>query len=258
LEFRWIPAGEFRMGARGESPHEEPVHRVRLTQPFYLGQFPVTQAQYAAFRPDHQNRFPEDSRRLVERVSWEDAVAYCAWLNDRSKVVWPSGLEGFTARLPSEAQWEYACRGGTETEFHTGDGEIALAAAGWYDGNSDRKTQPVGLKAPNAYGLYDMHGNVGEWCADAWLEHAYKLRVDGVCDPEVTEQDAEGEVLRVVRGGSWYYWTKICSAAVRTGFRPGDRLIVLGFRVCLFPGPCRTESRQGQERAQGPGDGARR
>ncbi|MFN6105370.1 MAG: formylglycine-generating enzyme family protein [Planctomycetaceae bacterium] len=258
LEFRCIPAGKFRMGARGESPHEEPVHRVRLTQPFYLGQFPVTQAQYAAFRPDHQNEFPGDSRRPVENVSWEDAMAYCAWLNDRSNVVWPSGLDGFTARLPSEAQWEYACRGGTETEYHTGDGAIALGAAGWYDENSDQKTQPVGLKAPNANGLYDMHGNVDEWCADAWLADAYKLRVDGVCDPEVTEQDVEGDVLRVVRGGSWNYRARDCRAAYRGRIRPVDRDWGLGFRVCLFPGPCRAESRQGQERARGPGDGARR
>jgi formylglycine-generating enzyme required for sulfatase activity len=237
LQLRMIPVGEFRMGARGESEREEPVHRVRLTQPFYLGQFPVTQAQYAAFRSDHQNGFPGDSRRPVENVTWEDAVAYCAWLNDRSSVVWPSGLEGFTARLPSEAQWEYACRGGTETEFHTGDGAIALAAAGWYDVNSDQKTHPVGLKAPNAYGLYDMHGNVVEWCADAWLADAYKLRVDGVCDPEVTEQEVAGDVLRVVRGGSWFYRASVCRAAVRDRGGPVYRYRNLGFRVCLFPGP---------------------
>jgi formylglycine-generating enzyme required for sulfatase activity len=258
MSFRCIPAGEFRMGTRGEYADEEPIHRVRLTQPFYLGQFPVTQAQYAAFRPDHQNEFPGDSRRPVENVSWNDAMAYCAWLNDRSSVVWPAGLVEFTARLPSESQWEYACRGGTETEFHTGDGAIALAAAGWYGGNSNDQTHPVGLKAPNALGLYDMHGNVWEWCADPWLEDSYKLRVDGVCDPEVTEQEVEGDVLRVVRGGSWFLWARYCRAANRYRFGPEDRNRNLGFRVCLFPGPCRAESRQEEERGRGPGDGARR
>ncbi|MFN6108369.1 MAG: formylglycine-generating enzyme family protein, partial [Planctomycetaceae bacterium] len=105
---------------------------------------------------------------------------------------------------------------------------------------------------------YDMHGNVDEWCADAWLADAYKLRVDGVCDPEVTEQEVEGDVLRVVRGGSWYDRARICRAVYRSGDWPVDRGRDLGFRVCLFPGPCRAESRQEHERAQGPGDGARR
>jgi formylglycine-generating enzyme required for sulfatase activity len=244
MQFRYIPVGEFQMGTRGESVREEPVHRVRLTQPFYLGQFPVTQAQYVAFRPNHENGFFGDSRRPVEQVSWYDATEFCAWLNDRTKVAWPSGLEGFTAQLPSEAQWEYACRGRTETQFYTGDGGTALGAAGWHHGNSDRKTHPVGLKQPNAYGLYDMHGNVEEWCADAWLADAYKLRVDGVCDPKVTEKDVEGDVLRVFRGGSWIDKAWDCRAADRGWGRPEDRDWYLGFRVCLFPGACRAESRQ--------------
>jgi formylglycine-generating enzyme required for sulfatase activity len=248
LEFVRIPAGEFRMGARGEDPFpdEEPVHPVKITQSFYLGRFPVTQAQYAAFRPDHENGFPGDSRRPVEQVSWDDAAAFCAWLNDPQQVTWPSGLDGFRAQLPTEAQWEYACRAGTETEYHTGDGKIALSAAGWYEGNSDQETHPVGLKEPNAFGLYDMHGNVWEWCADAWDKNAYKTPVDGVCDPEVTVRRLEGNVLRVVRGGSWFFMAWFCRAACRIGYQPGNRNWVQGFRVCLFPGT--TADRSGGRR----------
>jgi formylglycine-generating enzyme required for sulfatase activity len=258
LEFVRIPAGEFRMGARGKSADEEPVHRVRITQSFYLGRFPVTQAQYAAFRPDHENGFSGDSRRPVEEVTWDDAAAYCAWLNDPQRVTWPFGLEGFTAQLPTEAQWEYACRAGTETEFHTGDGEIALSAAGWYGENSDQETHPVGLKEPNAFGLYDMHGNVWEWCADAWDENAYKTRVDGVCDPEVTVQNLEGDVLRVIRGGSWSLSAGDCRAASRDWGWPVGRNWVQGFRVCLFPGPSRAHNTASNAAEPVPGDGARR
>ena len=243
LDFRWIPEGEFRRGGRGVCPDEEPVHQVRLTHSFYLGRFPVTQAQYAAFHPRHRNGFLDDLRRPVEQVSWYDAVEFCAWLNDRSKVAWPSGLDAFTAQLPSEAQWEYACRGGTETEYSTGDGAFALSAAGWYVGNSDGETRPVGLKEPNAFGLYDMHGNVWEWCGDRWDENAYKTCIDGICDPlDPLICIGEDKILRVVRGGSWSHWAGDCRAASRLGNWPENRDRFRGFRVCLFPGPCRFHS----------------
>ncbi|MCY2963186.1 MAG: formylglycine-generating enzyme family protein, partial [Planctomycetota bacterium] len=162
LEFQWIPAGEFHMGSRGEHSDEEPIHLVKITHGFYLGRYPVTQGQYAVWNHAHENGFPGDLRRPVEQVTWDEAMEYCAWLNDRSQVTWPPGLNEFAAGLPTEAQWEYAWRAGTETEFHTGDGESALAAAGWYDVNSNSTTHPVGCKKPNAYGLHDMHGNVWE------------------------------------------------------------------------------------------------
>jgi formylglycine-generating enzyme required for sulfatase activity len=231
---------------------------VRITQAFYLGRYPVTQAQFATFRPEHENGFPGDSRRPVEQVTWDAATEYCVWLNDLGQVTWPAGLEGFRAQLPTEAQWEYGCRAGTETEYHMGDGEIALSAAGWYDGNSGQETHPVGMKEPNAYGLYDMHGNVWEWCADAWNENAYKMRVDGVCDPEVTTQSLAGDVLRVVRGGSWYDWARFCRAAYRGRYRPANRGRNRGFRVCLFPGPCRAQNEESESAQRVPGNEARR
>ncbi len=258
LEFRWIPPGEFLMGSRGEYSDEEPVHLVKITRGFYLGRYPVTQGQFAAWKKSHENYFPGDLRRPVEQVTWDEAEEYCAWLNDRSQVTWPPGLNEFAARLPTEAQWEYACRAGIETEFYTGDGESALSAAGWYDGNSNSTTQPVGCKEPNAYGLYDMHGNVWEWCADVYYADAYKARVDGVRDPDDSQKMDSGGVRRVVRGGSWDYSAGYCRAAYRVRVRPGYRLGDRGFRVCLFPGPCRA-TRPNREAAEPvPGDGARR
>lgn len=242
LEFRFIPAGEFRMGARDLDFAEEPVHLVRITKPFYLGKYPVTQGHYEVWRPDHENKFPGDVRRPVEQVTWDDAVAYCTWLSDRSQVTWPPGLDGWSAQLPSEAQWEYACRAGTVTEYHLGDGENALMSAGWYVGNSEFQTHPVGQKEPNSFGLYDMHGNVWEWCADAYEGNAYKLRIDGVADPKVTEKDDERDVLRVLRGGSWGFSEEYCRAAWRGRDSPAHRIGFQGFRVGLHPGQFRTNS----------------
>jgi hypothetical protein len=139
-----------------------------------------------------------------------------------------------------------------------GDGEIALSAAGWYDGNSGQETHPVGMKEPNAYGLYDMHGNVWEWCADAWNENAYKMRVDGVCDPEVTTQSLAGDVLRVIRGGSWNNRARNCRAAYRNRNRPANRNRNQGFRVCLFPGTTADRSGGRRRTARFPVSGVRR
>jgi sulfatase modifying factor 1 len=140
--------------------------------------------------------------------------------------------------LPTEAQWEYACRAGTETEYYRGDGEATLAEAGWFDGNAGGVTHPVGELAPNEFGLYDMHGNVDEWCCDAWDEDAYKKRVDGTTDPEVSTEDvSDANPVRVFRGGSRGAIAWICRSAIRSGGRPDVRERYQGFRVCLVPGP---------------------
>ncbi|MCB1739037.1 MAG: formylglycine-generating enzyme family protein [Gammaproteobacteria bacterium] len=239
LSMCWIPRGEFRMGSRGKFPHEEPAHRVRITRAFYLGTYPVTQAQYALCDPGHKNDFHGEDERPVDSVSWDAAHRFCEWLQARcAEQLEREGLSGHRFDLPSEAQWEYACRAGGEGEYHSGDGEAALAEVGWFDGNSQRTTWPVGQKRANAFGLYDMHGNVWEWCRDAWDADAYRKRVDGVCDPEVTARMVGGEDPgRVVRGGGWGDTAAHCRAADRVSGRPSLRGRYLGFRVGLFPGP---------------------
>ena len=233
LPLRLIPQGNFRMGGRGEYDDEEPVHTVQITRAFYLGTFPVTQEQFAVWKPDHQNGFANQPRNPAEQVTWQEASEFCKWLTKNFASELPPD---YVAGLPSEAQWEYACRAGTDTEYHSGDGEAALASAGWYDGNSESSTQPVGLRQANQFGLYDMHGNVWEWCRDLWDEHAYKRRCDGVQNPEVIGSSAD-DAGRMFRGGCWFNSPRLCRAAYRGRWSPGFRVGDQGFRVCLFPGP---------------------
>ena len=277
MEFQAIPAGEFRMGSRGGDPGEEPPHRVRIARPFYLGRVPVTQEQLAVWTreqtpPDglHEDRFGGWPHNPAENLSWNDALAFCAWLNASRRESLPAG---YVATLPTEAEWEYACRVvaiestaegpravASETEYHTGDGEAALGDAGWFDGNSGYQPHQVGEKAANGAGLHDMHGNVWEWCWDAWDLDAYKTRVDGVTDPGSRAREGwlcdgsssgasqEGNPGRVFRGGSWYSTARLCRSANRYRRRPDYRHGDLGFRVCLVPGP----------EGGAPGGGARR
>ena len=276
LGFQHLFPGTFRMGQRGMYHDEEPVHQVRITHEFFLGQFPVTQAQFAAWTGSrayqtwlagpgkklgeerHKNDFPGNSSHPAENLNWHAATAFCAWLTTACADQFPPGITA--ARLPTEAQWEYACRARTETQYHTGDSEAALASAGWYAANSENTTHPVGLKTPNAWGLYDLHGNVWEWCRDAWDEHAYKNRPAGVSDPETT---APENPRRVVRGGSWIDSARNCRAADRIRLAPDDRGRLFGFRVCLVPGPGQAQ-RSGATRTEekaaatpAPGDGRR-
>lgn len=241
MPFQYIPPGSFWMGSRGYSPDEEPRHFVTITQPFYLGTFPVTQGQFAQWKPEHKNYFPNRPDHPAEQISWRDAVDYCGWLKKNCADQIPVG---FDVGLPSEAQWEYACRAGTDTEYYSGDGDAALATAGWYDGNSNSGTQPVGQLKENDFGLFDMHGNVMEWCADAWDEAAYKKRVNGVRDPFVVGDD---DAYRVMRGGRWGGSPWGCRAAYRGRWWPVDRFGHRGFRVCLFLGPFSGQTGRAEE-----------
>lgn len=273
LELRlipWVPSDSFLMGSRGNYADEEPMHRVHISRPFYLGIFPVTQEQFKVWTEKagiaHQNGFPDHPQHPAENMDWHEATAFCDWITITNAKYLPSG---YVAGLPTEAQWEYACRAGTETEYHTGDGEAALAAAGWYRRNSESSTQRVGQQANNEWGLYDMHGNVWELCQDAWEAKAYRKRSDGVCDPIVTSDDKD--VSRVIRGGSWVNSPVNCRSAVRRRWRPDYRDGFRGFRVCLSPGPSTSEetsaavsepltaddqTRQGSESQANGGDAA--
>lgn len=229
MDFVWIPPGKYWRGSRMTPQEveqkfgghdywferEHPRHKVELTEGFWLGSTPVTQAQWTAVMDSNPSYFAGDDRP-VENVSWNDAAEFTRKL---------SKMDGVQYRLPTEAEWEYAARAGTETEFHFGEESALLGDYGWYSGNSLNKTHPVGLKAPNAWGLYDMHGNVWEWCSD-W----YGGYCSGpVFDPKGGE---EGE-YRVLRGGSWFATAGNCRSARRRRVVPDHRGRGNGLRVAV-------------------------
>jgi formylglycine-generating enzyme required for sulfatase activity len=264
------------MGSRGYYDAEEPIHTVTIAEPFWLAETPVTQAQFALWtRADgieHKNKFEGRPEHPAENLDWRQAMAYCAWLTRVKAGEMPPGFD--LACLPTEAEWEYACRAGTDTEYHLGDGVGALAETGWFGEEWDSgTTHPVGWKRPNAFGLFDMHGNVWEWCLDVFDPKAYRKRSDNRVGHAWSIQDAgvdaetwesgkptEANANRVLRGGSWYRAAWFCRSACRFRRRPGGRFRDDGFRVCLVRGPAAgTEEEQtGAEVAQAPGDEGRR
>jgi formylglycine-generating enzyme required for sulfatase activity len=213
-DFRLIPAGSFLMGStedeEGHRSHNEAQHRVEITQPFLLKTTPVTQAQWGALLGNNPSYFQGDDRRPVEMVSWEDSARFCADLNVQT---------GGVYTLPTEAQWEYACRSGTTTARY-GD----LDAIAWYWGNASGTTHPVAQKQPNAWGLFDMLGNVFEWCQD-WYNNDY---------PDQPQRDPKGPpsgIIRVARGGAWSCYAQYCRAARRGDYAPTNRHNNFGFRL---------------------------
>ena len=214
MKLAYIPAGEFLMGSpAGEVGREEDEapHRVKITRAFRLGATEVTQAQWKAVMGERRGKFEGDSLP-VEDISWKDAAAFCEKL---------SKAEGKTYRLPTEAEWEYACRAGAAGRF-AAEGLDDLA---WYDSTSEGRTHAVGAKKPNAWGLYDMHGNVAEWCADCYGPYGGQE----VADPK---GPAEGKA-RVVRGGSWASFARGCRAASRSSTPAAYQLKFVGLRVLM-------------------------
>ena len=234
LEMVLIPAGEFMMGSpdsdKDAGGEEKPRHRVQITKPFYLGKYLVTQEQWEAVMGNNPSHF-KGPKNPVEQVSWDDCQQFLGKLNERFRGPHPSPLpagEG-TFQLPSEAQWECACRAGSTTRFCFGDDESGLGDYGWYGANSGQTTRGVGEKKPNAWGLYDMHGNVWEWCQD-WYDGGYYAN-----SPADDPTGPATGTIRVIRGGHWNYGAGICRSAIRKGCGPGDRYDGLGFRVSLVP-----------------------
>jgi formylglycine-generating enzyme required for sulfatase activity len=237
-----IPAGSFLMGSsREESGHsfnEALQHRVSL-EGFWMGQTPITQAQWRQVMGANPSRFQgnraDGHQRPVERVSWQDAMAFCQRLSD---------LTGRSYALPSEAQWEYACRAGRTTPFHCGDTVISQLAN--FDatqsygeapkGGKRFETSAVGLFPANGWGLHDLHGNVWEWCLDEWHDSYEGAPDDGRA---WLDRNAEtGPSTRLLRGGSWDYDPGYCRSAYRNLYQAGDAFGIVGFRVvCLPQGP---------------------
>ena len=256
--FRRIPAGTFRMGSRGHYEDEEPIHTVAIAQDFYLASFAFTQAQYSAMARACAKQLeeieghggPERSHfkggfRPVENVNWFEVQVVAQWLSGLLPSL-GSGFADWETRLPTEAEWECACRAGTETEFWNGDGEAALEEIGWYGTNSGGETHRVGEKPGNPWGLYDMHGNVFEWCLDLWDAETYRMRQHGVEDPCSSKRDV-GEGDRVLRGGSWLGNAGFCRSAYRFRNWPGSRVRLIGFRLALVPGPVKASLAGGRE-----------
>ena len=251
-----IPAGTFRMGSPSteqerDSGVEGPQHTVTLTKDFYMNKYEATQGEYLAVMGNNPSYFTTKDRtgkpispdlsRPVESVSWNDATNYCAKLTASEKAAGRLPA-GWVYRLPTESEWEYACRAGTSTPFHYGNdlrsgmanfngGSEYVGGAGTLenpDGTYLARTTAVGSYAPNAFGLSDMHGNVMEWCLDLWGTYP----VGSVSDP----RGFASGTRRVVRAGSWDHEASSCRSAYRSDYNPDSRGIFTGFRSVLAPG----------------------
>jgi RNA polymerase sigma factor (sigma-70 family) len=231
MKFVWIPPGNFLMGTpkgeeRGQIVHDETQHKVTLTKGFYMGVYPVTQEQWQEVMGANPSQFKGEKNLPVEMVSWNDCEEFIEKLRERDKKPY---------RLPTEAEREYSCRAGTTTPFNFGDtistDQANYDGSGTYgrgkQGANREKTTPVGSFPANAWGLYDMHGNVVQWCQD-WLGDYPK---DDVVDP----QGPETGKARLVRGGSWYGHPQYLRSAFRYAFEPDFRHGRVGLRVCFCP-----------------------
>ena len=199
--------------------NEKPAHPVMLTQPFYMEKFDVTQQQYQQVMGTNPSHFIGRDNP-VEQVSWDDAQTFCKKLTEQTTQ---------SVRLTTEAEWEYSCRAGTRTTYHSGDADKDLDRVAWYDANSKGTTHPVGQKEANIFGLYDMHGNVGQWCQDWYGEDYY-----GKFEAENPQGPAQG-AWRLLRGGSWNYFSMYCRSADRNRYYPFNHNEDIGFRVVVVP-----------------------
>jgi formylglycine-generating enzyme required for sulfatase activity len=215
-----IPAGKFLMGSpeteKDRFEDEGPQREVTITYPFFIGTYEVTKGQYGEVVGGSSSGIT-DGNNPAEGVSWDDAVGFCRKLSAES---------GKKVRLPTEAEWEHACRAGARTRFSFGDNDANLGVHAWYGGNSDGKPHPVGDKKPNAFGLYDMHGNVWEWCGD-WFADSYAKAKDA--DPTGPNSGS----ARVLRGGPWNCRPRICRSAARYRSNPDYQSEHYGFRVAV-------------------------
>jgi formylglycine-generating enzyme required for sulfatase activity len=232
----YIPAGTFKMGSPtnelGRYYDEGPQTSVTLTSGYWMAPYLVTQQEYQSRMGTNPSYFTGNLSLPVDQVSWLDASNYCRLLTQQELAAGriPAGVQ---FRVPTEAEWEYACRAGTTTRYNYGDDLLysSLTNHAWYIDDSNNQTQPVGQKPPNAWGLYDMHGDVWEWCQDWYSDTSY---------PGGSVTDPRGPITgltRVLRGGSWADGETLCRSACRIGDDPTAQYFTYGFRVVLAPIP---------------------
>jgi formylglycine-generating enzyme required for sulfatase activity len=233
IELVRIEPGEFLMGSANVVFDESPGHRVCIGQPFYLGKTPVTQGQWKSLLGSNPSHFQVSDNHPVENVSWEDSVQFCETVSVRT---------GYRVRLPSESQWEYACRAGAPSEFFFSNGgpfsdDAAIPASvrqelrefAWFEDNSRQKTSPVGMKAANPWGLHDVIGNVWEWCQDFW--HAGYVGAPKTEEPWI--HPIPVRPLRCLRGGAWNMDAFRCRSCYRSWDWERVSTNRIGFRVCV-------------------------
>lgn len=214
MDFAYVPAGSFMMGSINGNSDEKPAHQVTIREGFYMGRHEVTQRQWQAVMGNNPSGHKGESRP-VETVSWNDAQEYISKLNAQD--------DEYSYRLPTEAEWEYACRAGT-----TGDYSGVLDSMAWHSNNSGGRTHPVGQKQPNGFGLYDMHGNVREWCEDSYHSTYAGAPTDG----SAWVSSGDRQQYKVSRGGSWDDSASGLRCASRRREAPDQRLRgVIGFRL---------------------------
>jgi len=219
MEFVAIRPGSFMMGSE-RSADWKPVHEVTFAKPFYLGKYEVTQQQWETVMGSNPSNF-KCATNPVEQVNWDDCQSFVTKLNEK--------VPGRAFRLPTEAEWEYACRASSTNDFCYGDGADRLRDYGWYINNSDVMAHPVGGKKPNAWGLFDMHGNLWEWCQDIYRDSYMGAPTDGSAWVQ-----AQGSVTnRVLRGGSWYSEPFVLRSANRGRAAPNFPGICYGLRLVL-------------------------
>ncbi|HUU28173.1 MAG TPA: SUMF1/EgtB/PvdO family nonheme iron enzyme [archaeon] len=228
-----VPGGSFQMGSETGESSEQPVHTVALDA-FWISVTEVTQRQYKAVLGERPSHFTGNDSLPVEQVSWFDAVTFCNTLSSLAGLepcydleTWECDFTKNGFRLPTEAEWEYACRAGSSTRYYTGDEESDLERAGWYAGNSGESTHPVGQKEANGWGLFDMHGNVFEWCNDWWGSY----NGESLTNPTGPVFYILSIHMRILRGGCWYVEAEDCRSAARTNSSPSTKSDFIGFRV---------------------------
>lgn len=212
MKFMRISSGEFLMGSK-QYDDEKPVHKVTISKPFYLSKYPVTQKEWTEIMGDNPSCFKGEDMP-VEQVSWNDVHEFIKKMNAKEATD--------KYRLPSEAEWEFACRASTTTKYSFGDDESCLGEYAWYLGSMPHQ---VGQKNPNPWGLCDMHGNVWEWCQDRWHPNYENAPIDG------NAWEDGSSSLRVDRGGCWSSLARFCRSTLRSGNSPDNRYGFNGFRL---------------------------